>query len=85
MKGWILPNSFSQPTTAQLYPQNALIYASQPQNSITILKPVQLQNVEQNSSLNSENGENLAEKYTEIWTSRKIQTPKSKTTGLEEQ
>jgi len=49
-------HSFSQPTTSQpIYPQNALIYASQPQNSIPILNPVQLQNVEQNSSLNSEN------------------------------
>jgi hypothetical protein len=38
-------NSFSQPTTSQkIYPQNALIYASQPQNSIPILNPVQLQN-----------------------------------------
>jgi hypothetical protein len=49
-------HSFSQPTTSQeIYPQNALIYASQPQNSIPILNAVQLQNVEQNSSLNSEN------------------------------
>jgi hypothetical protein len=48
-------HSFSQPTSQKVYPQNALIYASQPQNSIPILNPVQLQNVEQNSSLYSEN------------------------------
>jgi hypothetical protein len=44
---------FSQPTTSQqIHPQNALIYASQPQNSIPIRNPVQLQNVEQNSKKN---------------------------------
>ena len=49
-------HSFSQPTTSQqLFPHNALIYASQPQSSIPVLNPVQLQNVEQNSSSNSEN------------------------------
>jgi hypothetical protein len=49
-------HSFTQPTTSQqIYPQNALIYASPPQNIIPILNPVQLQNVEQNTSLNSEN------------------------------
>jgi predicted Zn-dependent protease len=47
---------FSQsPTSQQIHPQNTLIHASQPQNSIPILNPVQLQNVEQNSSSNSEN------------------------------
>ena len=39
----------------QIRPQNALIYASQPQNSIQILNPVQIKSVEQNSSSNSEN------------------------------
>jgi hypothetical protein len=49
-------HSFSQPKASQqIYTQNALIYASQPQNSIPILNPVQLQNLEQNSSLNLEN------------------------------
>jgi len=48
-------HSFSQPTSQQICPQNALIYAIQPQNSIPILNPIQLQNVEQNSSSNSEN------------------------------
>jgi hypothetical protein len=49
-------HSFSQPTTSQqIYPQNALIYANQPQNNIPVLNPVQLQNLEQNSSLNAEN------------------------------
>jgi hypothetical protein len=49
-------HSFSQPTISQqIYPQNALIYASQPQNNIPINNPVQLHNVEQNLSLNSEN------------------------------
>jgi hypothetical protein len=49
-------NSFSQPTASQqIYQQNALIYVSQPQNSIPILNPIPLQNLEQNSSLNSEN------------------------------
>jgi hypothetical protein len=49
-------HSFSQPATShQIHPQNALLYASQPQNSIPILNPVHLQNMEQNSSSNSEN------------------------------
>jgi hypothetical protein len=39
-------HSFSQPTSQKIYPQNALIYASQSQNSIPILNPVQLQNVD---------------------------------------
>jgi len=66
-------HSFSQPTTSQeIYPQNALIYASQPQNSIPILNPVQLQNVEQNSSLNAENQCKKLQKKTEIWMTREI-------------
>ena len=48
-------HSFSQPTSQQIYPQNALIYASQLQNGIPIINPVQLQNVKQNTSFNSEN------------------------------
>jgi hypothetical protein len=49
-------HSLSQPTISQqIYRQNALIYASQPQNSIPIINPVQLHNVEQTFSLNSEN------------------------------
>jgi hypothetical protein len=48
--------SFSQPTTSQqIHAQNALIYARHPQNNIPILNPVQLRNVEQNPSSNSEN------------------------------
>jgi len=66
-------HSFWQPISQQIYPQNALIYVSQPQKNIPILNPVQLQNVEQNSSLNSENQwKNLAEKDTEIWMTRKF-------------
>jgi len=38
--------SFSQPTSQKINAQNALIYASQPQNSNPILNQVQLQNVE---------------------------------------
>jgi hypothetical protein len=77
-------HSFSQPTTSQqIYPQNAVPYASQPHDSIPLLKPVHIQRAELHSSFNSENQWQKVGKDTETWMIRKFKTPKSKIAGLE--